>query len=107
MAWVVPSSTSVASARRRERSELTLVRLPLQRPSSQGHGPLWYAECNVTKVIVEPGYQTLRHHGADLLVREIDDRHHQPSDQFVGLVQRGDLGAGFPPTQLLAEVDLQ
>ena len=55
----------------------------------------------------EAGYQALRLDRPDLFFREVDHADHLAAGEIIGLVQVGDLGAGFEYTDFGPEIYLQ
>src|SRR5690606_29641271 len=56
---------------------------------------------------MEAGDQAFRHHRADLLGREVHDRHDLPADQLLRRVKGRDLRTGLAHADVGPEVDVQ
>ena len=64
-------------------------------------------EYNRTGRIIDTKGQHLRHERANLARREIDHRHHLPTDKRFRRIERGDLRRGFFPANLGAKINHQ
>lgn len=68
------------------------------------HWSLGHDQHHRAILLIKTCYQAFRHDRANLLFREIDHCDHLPAEQVLCLVKIGDLSAGFPQANLIAEI---